>query len=147
MLERLKSHSAKVGARALVLSPTRELALQTLRFTKQLGKFMDLKSSLIVGGDSMEQQVLCATISMLSVAPSEVFMDLFFLKFDSLASNPDILIATPGRLAHHLNEVPDFNLKSVEFLVFDEADRLFEMGFQEQINEIIRGISENRQVP
>lgn len=53
MLEKLKSHSAKVGARALILSPSRELALQTLKVIKELGKGTDLKCVLLVGGDSL----------------------------------------------------------------------------------------------
>jgi len=49
-------------------------------------------------------------------------------QFDALASKPDIIIATPGRLMHHLREVNTFKLKTIRYLVFDEADRLFEMG-------------------
>ena len=56
MLEKLKSHSAKVGARALVLSPSRELALQTLKVVKEFGRGTDLKCVLLVGGDSLEEQ-------------------------------------------------------------------------------------------
>lgn len=56
MVEKLKSHSAKVGARALILSPSRELALQTLKVVKELGRGTDLKCVLLVGGDSLEEQ-------------------------------------------------------------------------------------------
>jgi ATP-dependent RNA helicase DDX54/DBP10 len=42
-------------------------------------------------------------------------------QFDALTNNPDIIIATPGRLAHHLQEIPDFNLRVVELIVFDEV--------------------------
>lgn len=121
MIEKLKEHSTKVGVRGLVLSPTRELAMQTLRFAKSLGKYTDLKFALIVGGDGMDAQ------------------------FEALANNPDILIATPGRLMHHLLEIPNFHLKTVEMVTFDEADRIFEMGFAEQIQEILKDIPENRQ--
>ncbi|XP_044631761.2 ATP-dependent RNA helicase DDX54 [Equus asinus] len=112
MFERLKTHSAQTGARALVLSPTRELALQTMKFTKELGKFTGLKTALILGGDKMEDQ------------------------FAALHENPDIIIATPGRLVHVAVEM-SLKLQSVEYVVFDEADRLFEMGFAEQLQEII----------
>lgn len=112
MFERLKTHSAQTGARALVLSPTRELALQTMKFTKELGKFTGLKTALILGGDKMEDQ------------------------FAALHENPDIIIATPGRLVHVAVEM-NLKLQSVEYVVFDEADRLFEMGFAEQLQEII----------
>ncbi|XP_049644734.1 ATP-dependent RNA helicase DDX54 [Suncus etruscus] len=112
MFERLKARSAQSGARALVLSPTRELALQTMKFTKELGKFTGLKTALILGGDKMEDQ------------------------FAALHENPDIIIATPGRLVHVAVEM-SLKLQSVEYVVFDEADRLFEMGFAEQLQEII----------
>ncbi|KAI1232975.1 hypothetical protein IHE44_0006163 [Lamprotornis superbus] len=140
MFERLKAPS-QAGARALILSPTRELALQTLKFTKevqgtweqvgtmgamgwfyilpmcffltlQLGKFTGLKTALILGGDKMEDQ------------------------FAALHENPDIIIATPGRLVHVAVEMK-LKLHTVEYVVFDEADRLFEMGFAEQLQEII----------
>nr|XP_054768053.1 ATP-dependent RNA helicase DDX54-like [Lytechinus pictus] len=98
MLERLQRRSAQSGARALILSPTRELALQTLKFTKELSRYMDLRSEVILGGDRMDDQ------------------------FAALHENPDILIATPGRLLHVLVEM-DLKLMQVEYVVFDEADR------------------------
>ncbi|XP_057975765.1 putative DEAD-box ATP-dependent RNA helicase 29 isoform X2 [Malania oleifera] len=121
MLHRLQQHVPQVGVRALILSPTRDLALQTLKFTEELGKFTDLRTSLLVGGDSMESQ------------------------FEELAQNPDIIIATPGRLMHHLSEVDDMSLRSVEYVVFDEADSLFGMGFADQLRKILSQLSENRQ--
>jgi ATP-dependent RNA helicase DDX54/DBP10 len=105
LLDRLASHSTDFGARGVVLSPTRELAMQTLKFAKGLAKFTDLRFALLVGGDSMEMQ------------------------FSALANNPDIIIATPGRLMHQLQEVPDFRMNRVDVVVFDECDRLFEMGY------------------
>ena len=81
----------------------------------------DLRISLLVGGDSMESQ------------------------FEELAQNPDIIIATPGRLMHHLSEVDDMPLHTVENVVFDEADCLFSMDFTEQLHKILTQLSENRQ--
>ena len=52
-----------------------------------------------------------------------------------MAQNPDVLIGTPGRLMHHLNEI-GMSLSQVQIAVYDEADRIFEMGFAEQIKEI-----------
>ncbi|KAF8411708.1 hypothetical protein HHK36_004266 [Tetracentron sinense] len=121
MLERLKQHLPQGGVRALILSPTRDLALQTLKFTQELGRFTDLRISLLVGGDSMESQ------------------------FEELAENPDIIIATPGRLMHLLSEIEDMSLRTVEYVVFDEADCLFGMGFAEQLHKILAQLSENRQ--
>lgn len=109
------------GVRALILSPTRDLAIQTLKFTKELGKYTDLRTSLLVGGDSMEDQ------------------------FEELAQSPDIIIATPGRLMHHLAEVDGMSLRTIEYVVFDEADSLFGMGFAEQLHKILLQLGESRQ--
>ena len=66
-------------------------------------------------------------------------------QFEELAQNPDIIIATPGRLMHHLSEVDDMSLRTVEYVVFDEADCLFGMGFAEQLHKILAQLSDNRQ--
>jgi ATP-dependent RNA helicase DDX54/DBP10 len=83
--------------------------------------FVDLRTSIIVGGDSMESQ------------------------FEDLSDCPDIIIATPGRLMHHLNDVKDMTLRSVEYVVFDEADSLFSMGFEKDLRFILRALSDTRQ--
>ena len=121
LLERLKKHSGICGVRALILSPTRELAMQTLKVVIKMGKFTDLRFCLLVGGASMDEQ------------------------FDALANNPDVIVATPGRLMHMMMEVNSFSLKMVEYLVFDEADRLFEMGFAEQLKAILKAVGDVRQ--
>ncbi|KAL2869207.1 ATP-dependent RNA helicase DBP10 [Aspergillus lucknowensis] len=120
MIEKLKSHSTKFGARGLILSPSRELALQTLKVVKELGKGTDLKSVLLVGGDNLEEQ------------------------FGMMAGNPDIVIATPGRFLHLKVEM-NLDLSSIRYVVFDEADRLFEMGFAAQLTEILHGLPSTRQ--
>lgn len=66
-------------------------------------------------------------------------------QFEELAQNPDIIIATPGRLMHHLAEIEGMSLKTVEYVVFDEADSLFGMGFAEQLHNILGHLGENRQ--
>lgn len=66
-------------------------------------------------------------------------------QFEELAQNPDIIIATPGRLMHHLSEVEGMSLRTVEYVVFDEADSLFGMGFAEQLHKILLQLSETRQ--
>ncbi|KAJ5900513.1 ATP-dependent RNA helicase dbp10 [Penicillium subrubescens] len=120
MIEKLKSHSATFGARALIMSPSRELALQTLKVVKEMGRGTDLRSVLLVGGDSLEDQ------------------------FAMMAGNPDIVIATPGRFLHLKVEM-DLDLSSIRYVVFDEADRLFEMGFAAQLTEILHGLPSHRQ--
>lgn len=98
LVERLKTHSVKVGVRALILSPSRELASQTYKFLKDLAKYTDLRPCVFVGGENMDTQ------------------------FAALASNPDVIVATPGRLMHLIIEAK-LEMKAVEYLVFDEADR------------------------
>ncbi|KAK9374281.1 P-loop containing nucleoside triphosphate hydrolase protein [Lipomyces chichibuensis] len=120
MIEKLKTHSAKVGSRAIILSPSRELALQTLKVVKEFSRGTDLKSVLLVGGDSLEDQ------------------------FGWMMANPDIIIATPGRFAHLKVEM-DLDLRSVEYIVFDEADRLFELGFSMQLTSILASLPATRQ--
>ncbi|KAJ3508794.1 hypothetical protein NM208_g15770 [Fusarium decemcellulare] len=120
MIERLRAHSARFGTRALILSPSRELAIQTLKVVKEFGRGTDLKSVLLVGGDSLEEQ------------------------FGYMAANPDIVIATPGRFLHLKVEM-SLDLSSIKYVVFDEADRLFEMGFAEQLTEILHALPPSRQ--
>jgi ATP-dependent RNA helicase DDX54/DBP10 len=120
MIERLRAHSAKVGARAIILSPSRELALQTLSVVKEMSRGSDLRCILLVGGDGLEDQ------------------------FSAMTSNPDIIVATPGRF-HHLKVEMQLDLSSIQYIVFDEADRLFEMGFAVQLTEILHGLPSSRQ--
>ena len=119
ILEMLKAHSPN-GARALILSPSRELALQTLKVVKELGKGTDLKSVLLVGGDTMEEQ------------------------FSMMAGGPDVIVATPGRF-QHLSVEMRLDLSFMRHVVFDEADRLFEMGFAAQLGEILHALPQERQ--
>ncbi|CAL5873090.1 uncharacterized protein PFLUO_LOCUS7359 [Penicillium psychrofluorescens] len=120
MIEKLKRHNTQFGARALIMSPSRELALQTMKVIKEMGRGTELRAVLLVGGDSLEEQ------------------------FGMMTSNPDIIIATPGRFLHLKVEM-DLDLSSIRYVVFDEADRLFEMGFAAQLTEILHGLPHTRQ--
>ena len=109
------TNSQSSTCRALILSPTRELSLQTLKVLKKLSHFVpNIRSIGIHGGEGMERQ------------------------FDLLASKPTVIVATPGRLAHHLTEIPDFSLRNCTLCILDEADRLMEMGFASQLRQIAR---------
>lgn len=121
MVEKLKEHVSTGGVRGIVLSPTRELAYQSYRVCTKISHYTSLRSTIIVGGEAIEQQ------------------------FDALSKNPDIIFATPGRLMHLLMEIPDFSLNSVQFICYDEADQLFELGFAPQLNEICRRLTSNHQ--
>lgn len=122
LIDRLKIRQPKTEIRALVLAPTRELASQTLKFARDFTKFTNLVTKLIVGGQPIAQD------------------------FETILSAPDILLATPGRLAHVLVEMRR-KLTGLELVVFDEADRLFEPGFKEleQVNEICQRLPDSRQ--
>ncbi|KAF2739960.1 ATP-dependent RNA helicase DBP10 [Polyplosphaeria fusca] len=120
LIEKLKAHSARFGARAIVLSPSRELALQTLKVIKEFGRGTDLRTILLTGGDSLEEQ------------------------FSSMSTNPDIIVASPGRLLHLVVEM-NLELSAVQYIVFDEADRLYEAGFATQLGEILHKLPSNRQ--
>lgn len=120
MLERLGVHSLASGVRALVLAPTRELCMQTYKYIKQLLAGSDLRVALLTGGDQLEHH------------------------FEMLSANPDIVVASPGRLLHLLHET-GLSLGRLEILIFDEADRLLEMGFQTEIEAIVRETPTTRQ--
>ncbi|XP_039198374.1 probable ATP-dependent RNA helicase DDX27 [Crotalus tigris] len=122
VLERLiyKPRQAPVS-RVLVLVPTRELGIQVHSVTKQLAQFSSITVCLAVGGLDLKTQEA------------------------ALRSGPDILIATPGRLIDHLHNCPSFHLGSIEVLILDEADRMLDEYFEEQMKEIIRMCARHRQ--
>ncbi|CAH0551163.1 unnamed protein product [Brassicogethes aeneus] len=107
--------------RVLVLVPTRELGVQVYQVTKQICQFSDIQIALAVGGLDLKVQELM------------------------LRKNPDIVIATPGRLIDHLKGTPTFTLDSIEVLILDEADRMLDEYFAEQMKEIIKQCSRQRQ--
>ncbi|XP_042886823.1 probable ATP-dependent RNA helicase DDX49 [Penaeus japonicus] len=109
------------GIYALVLTPTRELAYQIADQFKGLGSPVSLKVSVIVGG-----------IDRLS-------------QCKELSKSPHVVVATPGRLADILDTAPEFTLKRIKFLVLDEADRLMDGRFDEQIRTIWSSLPEKRQ--
>lgn len=99
--------------RALILSPTREIALQTETFLNLFGKDHRLTTACLIGGVKMNKQ------------------------FKALKEHPDIIVATPGRLLDHLNR-RTITLASIEELVVDEADHMLDLGFLPQVRKIIR---------
>jgi len=106
----------KEGPRALILAPTRELARQIENDSKILGKFCGFKSACIIGGVDYEKQR------------------------NQIKSGVDILIATPGRLIDFYKQ-RFFSLKRIEVLVVDEADRMFDMGFIQDLRYLFRSCS------
>lgn len=100
---------------ALVVLPTRELALQVEESLSRIGRGLGLKTAVLIGGASMSTQI------------------------NALRKNPHVIIATPGRLIDHL-EQKTLTLNSVEILVLDEADRMFDMGFAPQLKKIFAAV-------
>ncbi|XP_042872797.1 probable ATP-dependent RNA helicase DDX27 [Penaeus japonicus] len=110
-----------LATRVLVLLPTRELGIQVFEVTKEMSKFTSITVALCVGGLDLQIQE------------------------NALRQIPDIVIATPGRLIDHLLNAPNFHMKNIEILVLDEADRMLEENFEEQMREIIKQCSKTRQ--
>ena len=108
------------GIKALVLTPTRELAIQIGDSFSAYGKFLRLKHTVIFGGVSQKSQT------------------------DALRAGVDILIATPGRLLDLINQ-RYVNLKHLRIFVLDEADRMLDMGFIHDVKKIIALIPTKRQ--
>ena len=106
---------------ALVLLPTRELAMQVLdAANKMLGNIGNIKSALLIGGDSIGKQ------------------------FQQLQRKPRLIVGTPGRINDHLSR-KSLNLKFTDFLVLDETDRMLDMGFGMQLDEIAKFLPKERQ--
>uniref|UniRef100_A0AAR2JH47 RNA helicase n=1 Tax=Pygocentrus nattereri TaxID=42514 RepID=A0AAR2JH47_PYGNA len=122
VLERLlyKPRETQV-TRVLVLVPTRELGIQVHSVARHLSQFTNITTCLAVGGLDLKSQEA------------------------ALRAGPDILIATPGRLIDHLHNTPSFELSQIEVLILDEADRMLDEYFEEQMKEIIRLCSYQRQ--
>ncbi|XP_052770209.1 probable ATP-dependent RNA helicase DDX47 [Mya arenaria] len=104
----------------LILTPTRELAFQISEQFEALGSKIGVKCCVIVGGIDMMNQALM------------------------LAKKPHIIVSTPGRLVDHLENTKGFNLRSLKFLVMDEADRILNMDFEAEVDKILKVIPRER---
>jgi len=126
MLQRLsevatdKTTKRKRAVRALVLTPTRELAAQVAESTQNYGKHLSLKSAVVFGGVNIKPQI------------------------DRFRQGVDIIVATPGRLLDHATQ-KTVDLSQVEILILDEADRMLDMGFINDIKKILALIPNKRQ--
>jgi ATP-dependent RNA helicase DDX27 len=101
--------------------PTRELAIQCHAVATKLASYTDIKFCLAVGGLSLKIQEA------------------------ELRLRPDVIIATPGRFIDHMRNSPSFTVDTLEILVLDEADRMLEDGFADELNEILTTIPKSRQ--
>jgi len=117
MVQRL----AQQKGQGLILVPTRELAAQVDETYQKLAPAFGMHTVVIIGGASMDEQMR------------------------ALRKNPRIIIATPGRLIDHVTIRHSLKLDQVSVLVLDEADRMFDMGFAPQIEQILRHVPKDRQ--
>ncbi len=122
LLQNLSKHpkKGKIHVRALVLTPTRELAAQVQESIYTYGKYLPFKSTVIFGGVKINPQI---TI---------------------LRKGVDIVVATPGRLLDHISQ-KTIDLSHVECLILDEADRMLDMGFINDIKKVLNVLPKNRQ--
>jgi superfamily II DNA/RNA helicase len=108
-------------AQAMVITPTRELAAQVIeQLRAMLGKKSKIRSALLIGGEAMPKQL------------------------NQLRSQPRLVVCTPGRINDHLKR-KTLKLNALSFLVLDETDRMLDMGFSEQIDEIMKHMDEKPQ--
>jgi len=123
-IERLARESSTRGAtrppRALVLAPTRELALQIAETFRALGDAQGIGVAVLIGGESMGPQIA------------------------ALQRRPDIVVATPGRLLDHLDR-RTLALGTLRIVILDEADRMLDMGFAPQVERVLRVTPLDRQ--
>ena len=116
MVQRL----ATAGGIGLIILPTRELALQVDETINKIGRDLNIKTAVLIGGQNINRQI------------------------GLLRGKPDIIIVTPGRIVDHLKR-KTINLSKVSVLVLDEADRMLDMGFAPQIKKILSSVSKERQ--
>ncbi|HTQ99094.1 MAG TPA: DEAD/DEAH box helicase [Candidatus Acidoferrum sp.] len=116
----LATPAPKSATRALVLLPTRELAHQVDKHCRELAGFTNIKTGLILGGHSFNEQKAL------------------------IRKNPEFIIGSPGRILEHVQQ-HSIELKDLEFLVLDEADRMLDMGFRDAVLEIVRACRKQRQ--
>ncbi len=126
LLQRMRAHAntsmspARHPVRALILTPTRELAAQVWESVRNYSKYLPLRSTVVFGGVDIDPQIR------------------------DLRAGVEILVATPGRLLDHVQQ-KTVNLSVVEFLVLDEADRMLDMGFMPDIRRILALLPAKRQ--
>ncbi len=123
LLERLSEHAQSKGkspVRALILTPTRELASQVHESVRTYGKYLPYKSTVVFGGVGINPQI------------------------GDFRRGVDIVVATPGRLLDHIGR-KTVDLSKVEFLILDEADRMLDMGFIHDIKKILALLPKKRQ--
>ncbi|KAI9829862.1 MAG: ATP-dependent RNA helicase dbp4 [Sarea resinae] len=108
------------GLGALILSPTRELAIQIFEVLRKIGRYHSFSAGLVIGGKSLNEE-------------------------RERLSRMNILVCTPGRMLQHLDQTAAFDVDNLQMLVLDEADRIMDMGFQMAVDAIVEHLPKERQ--
>lgn len=108
------------GLGALILSPTRELAIQIFEVLRKIGRYHTFSAGLVIGGKSLQEER------------------------DRLG-RMNILVCTPGRMLQHMDQTALFEVDNLQMLVLDEADRIMDMGFQSTVDSIVEHLPKQRQ--
>ena len=108
------------GLGALILSPTRELAIQIFEVLKKVGRNHTFSAGLVIGGKSVQDE-------------------------RERMGRMNILVATPGRMQQHLDQTADLDVRNLQMLVLDEADRIMDMGFATSVDAIVEHLPPGRQ--
>ncbi|KAL1969151.1 hypothetical protein VTN77DRAFT_405 [Rasamsonia byssochlamydoides] len=108
------------GLGALILSPTRELAIQIFEVLRKIGRYHTFSAGLVIGGKSLREE-------------------------QERLGRMNILVCTPGRMLQHLDQTADLDVYNLQMLVLDEADRIMDMGFQQTVDAIIEHLPKERQ--
>lgn len=108
------------GLGALILSPTRELAIQIFEVMRKIGRYHSFSAGLVIGGKSLQEE-------------------------RERLGRMNILVCTPGRILQHLDQTAAFDTDNIQMLVLDEADRIMDMGFQSTVDAIVEHLPKERQ--
>ncbi|EED16970.1 DEAD box RNA helicase (Hca4), putative [Talaromyces stipitatus ATCC 10500] len=108
------------GLGAIVLSPTRELAIQIFEVLRKVGRYHTFSAGLVIGGKSLKEE-------------------------QERLGRMNILVCTPGRMLQHLDQTAELDVYNLQMLVLDEADRIMDMGFQQTVDAIIEHLPKTRQ--
>jgi ATP-dependent RNA helicase DDX10/DBP4 len=108
------------GLGALIISPTRELAIQIFEVLRKIGRHHTFSAGLVIGGKSLQEE-------------------------QERLSRMNILVCTPGRILQHMDQTTSFDIDNLQMLVMDEADRIMDMGFQRAVDAIVDHLPADRQ--
>ena len=116
-----KAHfTPKNGTGVLVIAPTRELAMQNYKWARDLLQYHNKTHGVVIGGAKRSAEA------------------------DQLKKGVNLLVATPGRLLDHLENTPGFAFHNLQMLIIDEADAILKIGFEEEMNKIIKLLPKER---